>query len=135
MKGSKFLDLVREVIRTNHFTYSTEKTYINWIYRFIIFHNKRHPEEMGVNEIAEFLTYLAVDRKVSASTQNQALNALVFLYKKVMKIPLNDFDFKPARIAKRFLLCLVAMRHKMYYQIFMANFILWLHCYTVADCV
>jgi len=84
MRSSKFLDYVREVIRTNHFSYSTEKTYINWIYRFIIFHNKRHPEEMGVKEIAEFLTYLAVDRKVSASTQNQALNALVFLYKKVL---------------------------------------------------
>ena len=79
MKSSKFLDHVREVIRTNHFSHSTEKTYINWIYRFIIFHNKRHPEEMGGNEIAEFLTYLAVDRKVSSATQNQALNALVFL--------------------------------------------------------
>ncbi|GAG39919.1 unnamed protein product, partial [marine sediment metagenome] len=63
MKGSKFLDHVREVIRTNHFSYSTEKTYIGWIYRFIIFHNKRHPEEMGGKEIAEFLTYLAVERK------------------------------------------------------------------------
>jgi integrase len=101
MKSSKFLDLVRGVIRTNHFTYSTEKTYINWIYRFIIFHNKRHPEEMCGKEIAEFLTYLAVDRKVSASTQNQALNALVFLYKKVMIISLDAFDFKHARIGKR----------------------------------
>ena len=79
MKSSKFLDHVRKVIRTNHFSYSTEKTYINWIYRFINFHNNRHPEEMGGKEIAEFLTYLAVDRKVSASTQNQALNSLVFL--------------------------------------------------------
>ena len=101
MKDSKFLDHVREVIRTNHFSYSTEKTYINWIYRFIIFQDKRHPEKMGGNEIAEFLTYLAVDRKVSASTQNQALNALVFLYKKVMKIPLDVFDFTHARIGKR----------------------------------
>jgi len=101
MKDSKFLDHVREVIRLNHFTYSTEKTYIDWIYRFIIFHQKRHPKEMGENEIAEFLTYLAVVRKVTASTQNQALNALAFLYKKVMKIPLGKFDFKHARIGKR----------------------------------
>jgi integron integrase len=101
MKGSKFLDHVRDVIRTNHFTYSTEKTYINWIYRFIIFQNKRHPENMGGNEIAQFLTYLAVVRKVSASTQNQALNALVFLYEKVLKISLDAFDFKHARIGKR----------------------------------
>lgn len=82
MKSSKFLDHVREIIRTNHFSYSTEKTYIDWIYRFIIFHNKRHPEEMDGKEIAAFLTYLAVDRKVSASTQNQALNALVFYIKR-----------------------------------------------------
>ena len=81
MRGSKFLDHVREVIRTNHFSYSTEKTYINWIYRFIIFHNKKHPEEMGGKEIAEFLTYLTVDGQVSASTQNQVLNALVFYIK------------------------------------------------------
>jgi len=101
MKGSKFLDHVREVIRTNHFSFSTEKTYINWVYRFIIFHDKRHPEDMGGNEIAEFLTYLAVDRKVSASTQNQALNALVFLYKRVLRVPLDAVNFKHARIGKR----------------------------------
>lgn len=101
MKGSKFLDHIREVIRLNHFSYSIEKTYVNWIYRFIIFHNKRHPEEMGEKEIADFITNLAVVRKVSASTQNQALNAIVFLYKKVLKTPLEDFEFKHARIGKR----------------------------------
>ena len=79
MKGSKFLDHVREVIRTKHFSYSTEKTYVSWIYRFIIYHNKRHPKDMGAKEIAEFLTFLTTDRKVSASTQNQALNALVYV--------------------------------------------------------
>ncbi|MFH0758745.1 MAG: phage integrase N-terminal SAM-like domain-containing protein [Bacteroidota bacterium] len=79
-------------IRTYHFSYSTERTYISWIYRYIIFHNKRHPEDMGGQEIADFLTHLAVKRYVSASTQNQALNALVFLHKKVLKIPLDNFD-------------------------------------------
>lgn len=58
MKKSKFLDIVREVIRTNHLSYSTEKSYIDWIYRFILFQNKRHPEEMGGKEFGEFLTYL-----------------------------------------------------------------------------
>jgi len=82
MKRSKLLDHVREVIRTNHFSYSTEKTYVTWIYRFITFHDKRHPNEMGGKEIADFLTNLAVERKVSASTQNQALNALVFCIKR-----------------------------------------------------
>ncbi|MEA3478958.1 MAG: phage integrase N-terminal SAM-like domain-containing protein, partial [Bacteroidota bacterium] len=101
MKRSAFLDQVREVIRTNQFSYSTEKTYVSWIYRFIVYHDKRHPNEMGGKEIADFLTHLAVDRKVSASTQNQALNALAFLYKKVLKISLEKFDFKPARIGKR----------------------------------
>jgi len=101
MLHSKFLDHVREVIRTNQFSYSTEKTYIRWIYRFIIFHDKRHPNEMGGTEIADFLTHLAVERKVSASTQNQALNALVFLYRKVLLIPLDNFDFKRAKIGKR----------------------------------
>jgi len=100
-KRSVFLDHVREVIRKNHFTYNTEKTYVSWIYRFIIFHDKRRPNEMGGKEIADFLTNLAVERKVSASTQNQALNALVFLYKTVLKIPLDNFDFKNARIGKR----------------------------------
>jgi integron integrase len=101
MKRSMFLDQVREVIRTHDFSYCTEKTYINWVYRFIIFNNKKHPKKMGGKEIAGYLTYLAVDRKVSASTQNQALNALVFLYKKVLKISLEDFEFPRARIGKR----------------------------------
>ena len=101
MKRSQFLDHVREVIRTNHLSYSTEKTYISCVYRFIIFHNKRHPGEMGGKEISDFLTYLTVVRNVSTSTQNQALNALVFLYKKVLKIPLDNFHFKHARIGKR----------------------------------
>ncbi len=101
MKNSKFLDQVRDVIGTNHLSYNTEKAYVSWIYRFIIFHNKRHPDDMGGKEIAEFLTCLAVERKASASTQNQALNALVFLHKKVLKIPLDDFDFKHARVGKR----------------------------------
>ncbi len=101
MKRSVFLHHVREVIRTNQFSYSTEKTYVNWIYRFIVFHDKRHPNDMAGKEIADFLSYLAVERKVSASTQNQALNALVFLYKKVLKIPLDNFEFTYAHIGKR----------------------------------
>jgi len=95
------LDQVREVIRTSHFSYSTEKTYVDWIYRFIVFHGKRHPAEMGGEEIALFLTHLAVERKVSASTQNQALNALVFLYKKVLHTQLEDIKFRYARVGKR----------------------------------
>ncbi len=101
MKRSQFLDQVREVIRTRQFSYSTEKTYISWIYRFIIFHHRRHPGEMGEKEVAAFLSYLAVKRKVSASTQNQALNALTFLYRQVLKVPLGSFDFYKTRVGKR----------------------------------
>jgi len=87
----KLLDQVRNCLRIKHYAYSTEKTYIDWIRRFILFHNKRHPSTMAEKEIADFLTDLAVNKNVSASTQNQALNAIVFLYKHVLHIPLGDF--------------------------------------------
>jgi integron integrase len=76
---------VREAIRTRHYSYRTEKAYIHWIARFIFFHRKRHPGEMGETEIAAFLTSLASESHVSASTQNQALNALLFLYREVLR--------------------------------------------------
>lgn len=77
----KLLDQVRDAVRLKHYSYSTEKTYVYWIRRFILFHNKRHPNEMGTPEITQFLTHLAVVERVAASTQNQALNALLFLYR------------------------------------------------------
>jgi integrase len=80
----KLLDQVREVIRLRHYSRRTEKAYVGWIRRFILFHNKRHPSQMGEKEITQFLSGLAIDRKVSASTQNQALNALLFLYRNVL---------------------------------------------------
>jgi len=80
----KLLDQVRYRLRLGNLAYNTEKTYVHWIKSFILFHGKRHPLEMGPDEITEYLTYLAVKRNVSASTQNQALNALVFLYKRVL---------------------------------------------------
>ena len=83
-QGKKLLDQVREVLRTKHYSYRTEKSYLDWIRRFILFHQKRHPAQMGVPEVQEYITYLAVDRKVSASTQNQALSAIVFLYRYVL---------------------------------------------------
>jgi site-specific recombinase XerD len=101
MKRSPFLDQVRKVIRISHFSYSTEKSYIDWIYRYILFHDKKHTKEMGAREIGEFLTYLAVNRKVSASTQNQALNALVFMYKRVLRMDIPGFDFRHSRIGNR----------------------------------
>ncbi len=76
---SKLLGRVRDVIRRKHYSIRTEEAYLQWIKRFILFHDKRHPQEMGAPEIERFLTHLAVNRHVAASTQNQALNGLVFL--------------------------------------------------------
>ncbi len=89
-KPQKLLDQVREKLRVKHYAYRTEKTYIFWMRRFILFHGKKHPKDMGAKEIEAFLTHLAVNRRVAASTQNQALNALMFLYKKVLHIDISD---------------------------------------------
>lgn len=81
----RLLDQVRDAVRRKHYSYRTEKTYLHWVRRFIFFHGKRHPADMAEPEVAAFLTHLAVDRRVSASTQNQALNAILFLYKQVLE--------------------------------------------------
>ena len=88
--SSPFIQKVADAIRTRHYSLRTEQTYTDWVKRFILFHGKRHPMDMGEQEVAEFLTYLAVRRNVAASTQNQALNALVFLYREVLDRPLSE---------------------------------------------
>jgi len=88
MVPPRLLELVADRIRTRHLTYGTEKQYIAWIRRFIRFHGVRHPNTMGKDEVEAFLTHLAVDREVSASTQSQALSALLFLYREVLEQPL-----------------------------------------------
>ena len=87
-KPKKLLDQLRDAIRLKHYSYSAEKTYFHWVRRYILYHNKRHPAEMGAAEIKAFLTHLAKDEYVSASTQNQALNALLFLYRNILQIEL-----------------------------------------------
>ncbi|MHB1141998.1 MAG: integron integrase [Sulfuricaulis sp.] len=84
MDKPRLLDQVRDALRVRHYSLRTEATYIQWIKRFILFHGKRHPLEMGEQEITAFLTHLAVDKHVSPSTQNQALAAILFLYKEVL---------------------------------------------------
>ncbi len=85
----KLLEQVRDLIRTLHYSYRTEAAYLQWIRQYILFHGKRHPTEMGAAEVSAFLTHLAVKRQVAASTQNQALAALLFLYKNVLKEELH----------------------------------------------
>jgi integron integrase len=86
----KLLDQVRDAIRLKHYSYRTEETYVQWIRRYILFHHKRHPKDMGVPEIEAFLTHLATIDNVAASTQNQAFSALLFLYRHVLEIQLDD---------------------------------------------
>jgi integrase len=88
----RLLDRVREALRLRHYSRRTEDAYVTWIRRYILFHNKRHPLEMGAPEVARFLTSLAVDGKVAGSTQNQALSALLFLYRHVLDIDLPWLD-------------------------------------------
>lgn len=99
----RLLDQVREAIRTRHYSPRTETAYLHWIRRFILFHHKRHPDQLGAPDVGTFLTHLATVHQVSASTQNQALSALLFLYGEVLGRPLDDFGEvvrakRPARL-------------------------------------
>ena len=82
----KLLDRARYRIRLKRYSIRTEQSYVSWIRRFILFHNKRHPQDMGKDEIEAYLTHPAVNRHVAPSTQNQAFNALLFLYQNVLEI-------------------------------------------------
>ncbi len=92
MQQPKLLDQVRNVARLKHLSLKTEKAYVYYIKRFILFHQKRHPAEMGGDEVRQYLTHLAVEREVAASTQNVALNALLFLYRDVLELPLPPIE-------------------------------------------
>jgi len=91
MAGIRLLDKVREAIRVRHYSRKTEQAYCYWTRYFIRFHKCRHPAQMDEKHVGQFLSHLAVNRRVSASTQNQALNALVFLFKNVLDRPLGEF--------------------------------------------
>ena len=99
----RLLERVRDAIRRRHYSHRTEQTYVHWIKRFIYFHGKRHPRDLGEAEVTAFLNHLARERQVAASTQNQALSALLFLYKEVLQTPLPWLDGlerakRPARV-------------------------------------
>lgn len=90
---SPFLQSIQNEIRLRGYSYKTEKTYLNWIRQYIYFNRKQHPRELGTEEVKAFLTHLAVDRHVAVNTQKSALNALVFLYDKVLQQPLGEIGF------------------------------------------
>lgn len=85
MNPPKLLDRVRDRIHTKHYSLRTEQAYVHWIRCFIPFHGKRHPSELGRDAISQYLTHLAKDKQVAAATQNQALSAILFLYREVLR--------------------------------------------------
>ena len=85
MGNTKLLTLLRTEIRRRNYSYKTEQAYCNWIVRYVKFHKLTHPKELNEKKIVDFLNYLAVNRNVAASTQNQALCAIIFLYKHVLE--------------------------------------------------
>ena len=89
------IDDVREALRLRHYSARTEEAYAGWVRRFILFHNKRHPREMGAAEVRRFLSHLALDGQVSASTQNQALSGVLFLYRNVLHIAIGSIENVP----------------------------------------
>ena len=99
----RLLDRLRDAIRVRHYSIRTESAYVDWARRFILFHDKRHPLDMGADEVAAFLTHLAVDRTVAPSTQNQAKSALLFLYREVLAVQLPWLDEVVAAKDKRHL--------------------------------
>src|SRR5688500_8682843 len=99
-KGKKLLDQYSEFLRNRHYSLRTEKTYIGWVRQYILYHNKRHPREMGEAEINAFITHLVNQKPVSASTQNQAISAILFLYRNVLNIQLDEKALVPIRPTK-----------------------------------
>jgi len=97
----KLLDIVRDKIRFKHYSYSTERTYVHWIKHYILFHHKKHPVEMGKSEIEGFLTFLATQKKVSPTTQNQAFSAILFLYKEVLGVDISEWNIQALRAQER----------------------------------
>ena len=93
----KLMWLVRSAVRALHYSYETEKVYVYWIKSFIHYFNLRHPKDMAAKEVTQYLSHLAVDKHVAPSTQNQALCALVFLYKRVLKMPLGENEISAVR--------------------------------------
>lgn len=99
-KEKKLLDQYSEALRNRHYSLRTEKTYVSWVRQYILYHNKRHPREMGVAENNDFITWLVNQKTVSSSTQNQAISASLFLYRHVLNIQLDEKALIPIRPTK-----------------------------------
>jgi len=111
-QSKRLLDQVVEVMRYHHYSIRSEESYVRWIKQFIIFNGKRHPSELGKADIERYLSHLAMNKNVAISTQSQALNAIVFLYKKVLDLPIAD-DLSPVRSKKQVRLPVVLSQSEM----------------------
>ena len=100
-RSQRFLHQVQQDLRDKGYAFQTEKTYLHWIKRYILFHNKRHPAQMGTAEINVFLSHLGNQRNCSPATQRIALNALIYLYRKFLKVDLEPLDFEKSRQRRR----------------------------------
>jgi len=101
MTPPRLLEQVRAEIRARHYSRRTEDAYVHWIRRFIVFHGRRHPRELGAPEISAFVTWLAVERHVAASTQNQALSGVLFLYREVLRQEVGVVELLRGRGCRR----------------------------------
>jgi integron integrase len=99
--AKKLLDQLSDALRTRHYSYRTEETYLEWVRRYILFHNKQHPADLGADEIRAFLVHLARDRNTAASTQNQALSAILFLYREVLQKEIDPILLSTAKRPER----------------------------------
>jgi integron integrase len=99
--AKKLLEQARDSLRTGHYSFRTEETYLDWMRRFILFHQKRHPDQMGAPEVQAFISHLATEKNVSASTQNQALSAILYLYREVLHKPIEPILLSSAKRPER----------------------------------
>jgi len=99
--AKKLLDQVSDTLRLKHYSLRTEETYLEWVRRYILFHNKRHPKDMGAPEIQAFLIHLATELNLAASTQNQALSAILFLYREILHIEIDPILLSSAKRPER----------------------------------
>ncbi|MEA3497503.1 MAG: site-specific integrase [Campylobacterota bacterium] len=97
----KLLEIMKDKIRFKYYSIKTERVYLYWSKKYILFHNKKHPKLMGKIEIEQFLTHLAVNNQVSPATQNQAFNAVLFLYREVLNISMEDKNIQALRAKER----------------------------------
>ncbi len=133
-KKKKLLDIVRDKIRLKHYSIKTEKSYTGWIKRYILFHNKKHPIDMGKVEIEQFLTWLAVEQKVSPTTQNQAFSAILFLYRDVLGVDMSDWNIQALRAKERKHIPTVLTKDEVQKILINMNGIYQLIIYTMYGC-